>query len=69
MVSVCAGNVAGQALAAGLVDELCLEIAPVVLGTGKRYFGDFVGPDVMLDDPQVVAGDRVTHLRYRVRRR
>jgi dihydrofolate reductase len=68
-VSLCAGNVAGQALAAGLVDELCLEIAPVVLGAGKRYFGEFVSPEVNLDDPQVVVGDRVTHLRYRVRRR
>lgn len=41
---------------------------PVVLGQGARFFGDYAGEPVLLDDPyQVVQGDRVTHLRYRVR--
>jgi dihydrofolate reductase len=26
-------------LAAGFVDELGMDVAPVVLGSGKRYFG------------------------------
>jgi dihydrofolate reductase len=66
-VAVCAGNVGGQAVAAGLVDEVAMDIAPVLLGQGKRYFGDATIPEGLLDDPTVVQGDRVLHLRYRVR--
>jgi dihydrofolate reductase len=67
-VAVCAGNVGGQAVAAGLVDEVAIDVAPVLLGAGKRYFGDADIPEGLLDDPTVVQGDRVLHLRYRVRR-
>jgi len=67
-VAVCAGDVGGQAVAAGLVDEVAVDVAPVLLGAGKRYFGDAVVPEGLLDDPGVVEGDRVLHLRYRVRR-
>ncbi|SFP93533.1 dihydrofolate reductase family protein [Actinomadura madurae] len=68
-VEVAAGDVGGQMLAAGLVDEVAMEVAPVVLGSGKRYFGP-VDAQHLLEDPDVVIrGDRVLHLRYRVRRR
>ena len=68
-VSVAAGDVGGQALAAGVIDEVELALVPVVFGTGKRFFGDYAGPHLMFDDPHVViAGRRVTHLRYRVHR-
>lgn len=68
-VSVTAGDVGGQALAAGLVDEVDIALAPVVLGRGKRYFGADA-PEIVLEDPYlVVPGRRVTHLRYRVPRR
>src|SRR5918997_3105773 len=66
-VSVTAGDVGGQALAAGLVDEVEISLAPVVLGRGKRFFGEDA-PELVLEDPYlVVPGRRVTHLRYRVR--
>ena len=39
IVEVAAGDVGGQALAAGLVDEVRMDVAPVVFGTGRRYFG------------------------------
>ena len=68
VVAVCAGDVGGQALALGLVDEVAMDVAPVVFGKGKRYFGAL---DVqhLLDDPTtVIHGDRVLHLRYPVRR-
>lgn len=39
---------------------------PVVFGTGVRFFGDYSGAPVLLDNPTVVEGDRVTHLHYRV---
>jgi hypothetical protein len=45
-----------------------MDVAPVVLGSGKRYFGP-VDAQHLLEDPHVVIqGDRVLHLRYRVRR-
>ena len=65
-VTVTAGDVGGQALAAGLVDEVEIDLAPVVLGRGKRFFGADA-PEVVLGDPYlVVPSRRVTHLRYRV---
>ena len=68
-VALAAGNMGGQALALGLVDEVAMDIAPVVFGSGKRYFGD-VNQQHLLEDPDVVIrGNRVLHLRYRVRHR
>lgn len=68
VVEVAAGHVGGQVLAAGLVDEVRMDVVPVVLGSGKRFFGD-VAAQHLLDDPDVVlAGTRVLHLRYPVRR-
>jgi dihydrofolate reductase len=66
-VSVSAGSIGGQALAAGLVDEVSVDLVPVVLGAGVRFFGDYAGATLRLDNPEVVQGDRVTHLRYRLR--
>lgn len=65
-VVVTGGNLTGQAIAAGLIDEIAYNLVPVVFGTGVRFFGDYVGPHVLLDNPRVVEGDRVTHLHYRV---
>ncbi|SDH13722.1 dihydrofolate reductase family protein [Nonomuraea jiangxiensis] len=66
-VGVAAGDLGGQALALGLVDEVAMDVVPVVFGSGKRYFGS-VDAQHLLDDPHVVIqGDRVLHLRYRVR--
>ncbi|MFD1540462.1 dihydrofolate reductase family protein [Nonomuraea guangzhouensis] len=54
-----------QYLAAGLIDELRLHVAPVILGRGERLF-DGVG-DTNLEPVGDVSGTGlVTHLRYRV---
>ena len=67
-VAVAAGDVGGQAFALGLVDEVAMDVVPVVFGSGKRYFGP-VDAQHLLEDPHVVIqGDRVLHLRYKVRR-
>ena len=67
-VEVSAGDVGGQMLAAGLVDEVAMDVVPVVFGSGKRYFGS-VDAQHLLEDPHaVVQGNRVLHMRYRVRR-
>lgn len=68
VVEVAAGDVGGQAFAAGLVDEVRMDVVPVVFGSGKRYFGSLQTP-ALLDDPaEVVQGERVLHVRCRVRR-
>jgi dihydrofolate reductase len=67
-VSVTAGDIGGQAIEAGLVDELHLGVVPVLFGSGKRYFGSFTGAQQLLENPQIVEGDRVLHLIYPVRR-
>jgi len=53
-----------QYLAAGLLDELYLHVAPVVLGAGERLLED-VG-DPVLEPVEVIASPVVTHIRYRV---
>ena len=68
LVEVAAGDVGGQVLATGLVDEVRMDVVPVVFGSGKRYFGS-VDVQHSLEDPDVVIqGNRVLHLRHRVRR-
>jgi dihydrofolate reductase len=68
MVEVASGDVGGQVLAAGLIDEVRMDVVPVVFGSGKRYFGS-VHAQHLLEEPDVVIqGNRVLHLRYRVRR-
>jgi len=68
IVEVAAGDVGGQVLAAGLIDEVRMDVAPVVFGSGKRYFGS-VHAHHLLEEPDVVIqSNRVLHLRYRVRR-
>ena len=67
-VLVNAGEVGGQVLAAGLVDEVRMDVVPVVLGVGKRFFGSLDAPHLLEDPDVVLQGDRVLHLRYPVRR-
>jgi dihydrofolate reductase len=62
------GDVGSQILAAGLVDEVAMDVVPVVFGSGKRYFGT-LDAQLVLEDPNVVIqGDRVLHLKFKVRR-
>jgi dihydrofolate reductase len=54
-----------QTLAAGLVDELFLHVAPVILGSGTRLF-DHLGGPIQLERADVIESRHATHLRYRV---
>ncbi|MFI6656490.1 dihydrofolate reductase family protein [Streptomyces sp. NPDC050523] len=68
VVAVNAGEAGGQILAAGLVDEVAMDVVPVIFGSGKRYFGG-IDAQRLLEDPHVVIqGEGVLHLRFRVRR-
>ena len=63
-VAVAGGaDVIQQALAAGLVDELQVHVAPVILGGGTRLFGGELEPRE-LELTRVVDSLRATHLRY-----
>jgi dihydrofolate reductase len=57
-------NVVQQYLAAGLVDEFELHVAPVLLGDGERLLEN-VG-DLKLDQVRAIEAPGVTHIKYRV---
>jgi dihydrofolate reductase len=59
-------SAAQQYLAAGLIDELQLNVVPVLLGAGTRLFEGIPGADVELEPVHVVETPDVTHLKYRV---
>jgi dihydrofolate reductase len=54
-----------QALAAGLVDELFLHVAPVILNGGTRLFEHLGGP-IQLERAEVIESQHANHLRYRI---
>ncbi|MFF4910029.1 dihydrofolate reductase family protein [Streptomyces sp. NPDC001260] len=67
-VAVNAGDVGAQILAAGLVDEVAMDLVPVVFGSGRRYFGGIDGQHLLEDPHVVIQGERVLHLKFKVRR-
>jgi dihydrofolate reductase len=65
-VGVAGPNVAQQALRAGLLDEVSIDLVPVLLGAGIRFF-DRLGPDpIALERTRTIDAPGVTHLRFRV---
>jgi dihydrofolate reductase len=57
-----------QLLNAGLLDEIQVDVAALLLGSGVRLFDRLAGTPLALGDPKVIPGVGVTHLRYPVRR-
>jgi dihydrofolate reductase len=55
-----------QCLNAGLLDELQIDLAAVLLGGGVRLFEHLAKAPLVLGNPTVVTGVGVTHLRYPV---
>ncbi len=51
----------------GSLDEVAIDLVPVVMGSGRRFFGD-AGPARLGDPTAVVQGRRVLHLRFPVER-
>jgi dihydrofolate reductase len=52
-----------QALAAGVIDELTLDIAPVLLGSGERIFDGI--ESFGFEPAEVLHSPLTTHIRYR----
>lgn len=67
-VTLASANVIAQALELGLVDEICVSLAPVLFGEGIPYFSKLNRGHLLLEDPVVVQGRRALHLTYPVRR-
>jgi dihydrofolate reductase len=65
-VVVASTKTAQQCLDAGLLDAINVDLVPVLLGEGVRWFDDLGKAPFHLENPTVIEGDRVTHLSYRV---
>ena len=59
-------NVAQQYLAAGLLDEMQIHLAPILLGDGVRLLDNLDPGNVGFELTRVIESPAVTHLRYRV---
>jgi dihydrofolate reductase len=68
MVIVAGASVARQALKAGLVDEIELDLVPVLLGRGIHFFEYLGAEPIKLERTIAVLAPDVTHLRFRVKR-
>jgi dihydrofolate reductase len=65
-VAVGAASLVQQCLKAGLLDEVHVDIVPVLLGGGVRMF-DNLGPEhIELERTQIIEAPDVTHMTFRV---
>jgi dihydrofolate reductase len=67
-VSVMGGDVTKQALSAGLLDELHLDLVPVLFGEGVRFLDDFEEGPIRLERIRLVDTPAVAHVSFRVLR-
>jgi dihydrofolate reductase len=68
-VGIFGGSLTRQCLEAGLLDEIVLHVAPVLLGDGVPLFGDRGAGQIELECVSVGEADQLTDLRFRIRRR
>lgn len=65
-VAVHGADTIQQLLDAGLLDEMVIDVAAVLLGSGIPLFAPQDGTSSALSNPKTVQGVGVTHLRYKV---
>jgi dihydrofolate reductase len=65
-VAVSSASIMQQCLAAGLLDEIHIDLVPVLLGSGVRLFEHLGSETINLERTGVIEGSGVTHLRFRV---
>ena len=69
IVAVNGGTIASQCAHAGLLDEVWVDLVPVVLGGGVPLLRTLGAGPIVLDGPlDHTQGNRVTHLRFAVRK-
>src|SRR5215208_2744273 len=65
-VGVGAASIAQQCIRASLLDEIHIDLVPVLLGNGVRLFDHLSTEPIELESPRVIEGAGVTHLTFRV---
>ena len=65
-VVVCTASILQQCLSAGLMDEIHIDVAPILLGNGVRLFDHLRIEPIELESIRVIAAPGVTHLGFRV---
>jgi dihydrofolate reductase len=65
-VVVCTASILQQCLKAGLMDEIHVDIAPVLLGNGVRLFDNLGMEPIELESIRAIEAPGVTHLGFRV---
>jgi dihydrofolate reductase len=65
-IGVGAASIAQQCIQAGILDEIQIHLAPVLLGDGIRLFDHQGAEPIDLESIRVVEAPGVTHLRFRV---
>lgn len=68
IVAVATPTITQQLLNAGLLDAIRVDLVPVLLGDRIPFFANLRHSPVMLEDPVITEGLRVTHLSSRVLR-
>jgi dihydrofolate reductase len=65
-VAVSSANIMQQCIKAGLLDEIQIDLVPVLLGDGVRLFDHLGAAPIELESTGVIEAPGVTHLRFRV---
>ena len=65
-VAVGAASIAQQCIRAGILDEIHVDLVPVLLGDGVRLFEHLGAGPIDLRSTRVIEGAGVTHLTFRV---
>jgi dihydrofolate reductase len=60
-------NIAQQYLKAGLVDEMRIHVAPVLLGAGTQLFDNINTQQIKLETTRVLESPLATHLNFRIK--
>jgi dihydrofolate reductase len=67
-INLMGGETAQQFLKAGLLDEIHLQIAPLLLGRGRQLFEHLGSEPIELERVKVIESPYVTHLHFRIRK-
>ncbi len=65
-VVVCTASILQQCLSLGLIDEIHIDVVPLLLGNGVRLFDHLGVAPIELESIRVIEAPNVTHLGFRV---